>query len=216
MFPLLALIVMLSLPQGDTGRLTGSVLDGNDAAIANANIKLTSQSTAQVRDLTTKDSGDFAFTLLPPGRYKLEITANGFNTVQIDDVHINITQTTSITVHLDPAVVASTVTINADAPLVQQESSQVGRVIEGQTIRQLPLPTRNFQQLLTLSPGTNAGISDNTDLGRGDIVMSVKGQRTTSNNVRINGIDANAVGTNATPNIAGPATDAIQEFIVQT
>src|SRR6185437_9859435 len=101
--------------------LSGTIVDTNNAAIPNATVKLTSHATSQLRDLTTKDSGDFAFTLLPPGRYKLEVTANGFNTVQIDDVRINITQTTSITVHLDPAVVASTVTINADAPLVQQE-----------------------------------------------------------------------------------------------
>ena len=37
-----------------------------------------------------------------------------------------------------------------------------------------------------------------------------------SNNVKINGIDANSIGTNSTPNIAVPATDSIQEFIVQT
>lgn len=215
MLPLLALILML-LPQGDTGQLTGAIIDPNGAAIPNATVKLTSHSTSQLRDLTTKDTGDFTFTLLPPGRYKLEVTANGFTTVQMDDVRINITQTTSVTVHLDPAVVASTVTINADAPLVQQESSQIGRVIEGQTIRQLPLPTRNFQQLLTLSPGTSASVSNNTELGRGDSIISVNGQRTTSNNVRINGIDANAVGTNATPNIAAPASDSLQEFIVQT
>lgn len=215
MLPLLALILML-LPQGDTGQFTGTVVDTNNAAIPNATVKLISHSTSQLRDLTTKDSGDFTFTLLPPGRYKLEVSANGFTTVQMDDVRINITQTTSITVHLDPAVVASTVTINADAPLVQQESSQIGRVIEGQTIRQLPLPTRNFQQLLTLSPGTSASVSNNTELGRGDSIISVNGQRTTSNNVRINGIDANAVGTNATPNIAAPASDSLQEFIVQT
>ena len=73
-----------------------------------------------------------------------------------------------------------------------------------------------FQQLLTLSPGTSASVSNNTDLGRGDSIISVNGQRTTSNNVRINGIDANALGTNATPNIAAPATDSLQEFIVQT
>lgn len=215
MLPLLALTIALFM-QGDTGQLSGTVVDTNSASIPNANIKLISQSTSQVRDLTTKDAGNFAFTLLPPGHYKLEVTANGFNTVQIDDVRINITQTTSLTVHLDPAVVASTVTINADAPLVQQESSQMGRVIEGNTIRQLPLPTRNFQQLLTLSPGTSASVTNNTDLGRGDSIITVNGQRTTSNNVRINGIDANAVGTNGTPNIAAPASDSLQEFIVQT
>lgn len=216
MLPLLAFILLALFPQGDTGQLTGTIIDANNASIPNATVKLISHSTSQLRELSTKDSGDFAFTLLPPGRYKLEVTANGFTTVQIDDVRINITQTTSITVHLDPATVAGTVTINADAPLVQQESSQIGRVIEGQTIRQLPLPTRNFQQLLTLSPGTSASVSNNTELGRGDTVISVNGQRTTSNNVRINGIDANAIGTNATPNIAAPATDSLQEFIVQT
>jgi hypothetical protein len=218
MLPLLAFIVALSFahPQGDTGQLTGTILDGHNAAIANANIKLISHSTSQARELSTKESGDFAFTLLPPGRYKLEVTATGFTTVHIDDVRINITQTTSITLNLEPATIQTVVTVDADTPLVQQESSQMGRVIEGQTIRQLPLPTRNFQQLLTLSPGTSAGVANTTDLGRGDSIISVNGQRTTSNNVRINGIDANAAGTNGTPNIAAPASDTLQEFIVQT
>ena len=152
MTPLLALILLalFAYPQGDTGQLSGTIFDANNAAIQNANIKLTNHATSQLRELSTNDSGNFAFTLLPPGRYKIEVTATGFTTVHMDDVRINITQTTSITVHLDPATVQSVVTVNADASLVQQESSQVGRVIEGQTIRQLPLPTRNFQQLLTL------------------------------------------------------------------
>lgn len=209
MFLPLVLVVCAFL-QGDTGQLNGTVVDANGAAIVGAGVKLTSQSTSQVRELVTGDSGDFAFTLLPPGRYKLEITANGFRTVLIEDARINITQTTSLVVHLEPATVGGMVTISADPSLVQAESSQTGRVIEGQTIRQLPLPTRNFQQLLTLSPGTSASVSNNTDLGRGDLSFSVNGQRTTSNNVRINGIDVNAVGTNGTPNIASPATDSLQ------
>src|SRR5215813_3811706 len=127
MLPLLALTLMLSfLPsQGDTGQLTGTVIDSNGAAIPNAAVKLISQSTSQTRELITKDSGDFAFTLLSPGHYKLEVTANGFRTTQVDDVRINITQTTTITIQLDPATIAGVVTIDADAPLVQQESSQV-------------------------------------------------------------------------------------------
>jgi hypothetical protein len=210
----LALIALLF--QGDTGHFSGSVVDANGAAIPGASAKLISQTTAQLREVATGDSGDFAFTLVPPGSYKLEVAANGFKTTVVEDVRISITQTTSLVVHLEAATVTGVVTINADAPLVQQESSQMGRVIEEQTIRQLPLPTRNFQQLLTLSPGTSASVSNNTDLGRGDSIISVNGQRTTSNNVRINGIDANAIGTNATPNIASPATDTLQEFIVQT
>jgi len=99
---------------------------------------------------------------------------------------------------------------------VQEASSQQGRVIEERGLRQLPLPTRNFQQLLALSPGTVANLANNTELGRGDTNISVNGQRTTSNNVVVNGVEVNSPGTNSTPNIAVPATDAIQEFIVQT
>ena len=217
MIPLLAFVFAWSLlVQGDTGQISGTVVDANGAVVVGASVKLTSQSTSQMREMLTGEAGEFAFPLLPPGRYKLEVAANGFRTTLIDDATVNITQTTSLVVHLDPATVAGVVTINADPPLVQSEQSQVGRVLEGQTIRQLPLPTRNFQQLLTLSPGTSASVSNNTELGRGDSIISVNGQRTTSNNVRINSIDANALGTNSTPNIAVPATDSLQEFIVQT
>jgi len=214
--PLALLLILALFPQGDTGQLNGTVVDANGAAIVGANVKLVSKSTSQVREVATRDSGGFAFTLLPPGNYKIEVTANGFRTTVVEDVRLNITQTTTLAVSLEPATVSGVVTVNADTPLAQQESSQIGRVVEGPTIRQLPLATRNFQQLLTLSPGTSASVSNNTELGRGDSIISVNGQRTTSNNVRINGIDANAIGTNSTPNIAVPATDSLQEFIVQT
>ena len=208
--------VSSAFAQGGTGQLSGSVVDANGALVAGASIKLTSLVTAQEREATTNDSGDFVFTLLPAGSYKLEVTATGFRTVVVDEIKINVTQTTTLPVRLDAATVSGMVTINAEPPLVQQETSQVGRTIEEQTIRQLPLPTRNFQQLLTLSPGTSSSVANNTELGRGDAIISVNGQRTTSNNVRINGIDANSIGTNSTPNIAVPATDTLQEFIVQT
>src|SRR5215217_2184883 len=208
--------VSSAFAQGGTGQLSGTVVDANGAVVGGASVKLTSLVTAQEREAVTNDSGDFVFTLLPAGSYKLEITASGFRTVVVDEVKVNVTQTTTLPVRLDPATVSGMVTIQAETPLVQQETSQVGRTIEEQMIRQLPLPTRNFQQLLTLSPGTSSSVANNTELGRGDAIISVNGQRTTSNNVRINGIDANSIGTNSTPNIAVPATDTIQEFIVQT
>src|SRR5689334_7269574 len=208
--------VSSAFAQGGTGQLSGNVADANGAVVAGASIKLTSLTTAQDREAVTNDSGDFVFTLLPAGAYRLEVSATGFRTVVVDEVKINVTQTTTLPIRLDAATVSGMVTINAEPPLVQQETSQVGRTIEEQTIRQLPLPTRNFQQLLTLSPGPPTSVANNTELGRGDAIITVNGQRTTSNNVRINGIDANAIGTNSTPNIAVPATDSLQEFIVQT
>ncbi|HKR01217.1 MAG TPA: TonB-dependent receptor [Pyrinomonadaceae bacterium] len=202
--------------QGTTGQLSGTVADPNGAVVQNATVTVRNRDTGLERQAVTDANGAFAVQLLPPGVYRVEVSAQGFSTAAVEDVRVQITETATVNVSLPVAGVASNVLVSADPPTVQLETSQVGRVIDGRAISQLPLPTRNFQQLLTLSPGTYASVANNTELGRGDVTVSVNGQRTTSNNVRINGIDANSVGTNSTPNLAVPATDSLQEFIVQT
>ena len=200
---------------GTTGQISGVVTDPNGAVVSGASVTATNQDTNFTRTVTTGGDGIYSFQLLPPGNYRVSVTASGFAAVNIDAV-VNITQTTTVDVPLSVTGVDTVVNVEAEAPVLQTETSQNGRVIEGVTIRQLPLPTRNFQQLLTLQSGAQSSVSNNTELGRGDTTISVNGQRTTSNNVRINGIDSNSIGTNSTPNISVPATDALQEFIVQT
>jgi hypothetical protein len=202
--------------QGATGQITGTVEDSAGAVVPGAGVTVTNLATSLRRETTAGGEGEFAVPLLPPGRYKVEVSAKGFKTVVVPEVEVNVTQTATVNLKLEPSALDETVMVTAEGTLAQQESSQVGRVIESQTIRQLPLPTRNYQQLLALSPGTYSSVANNTELGRGDSVITVNGQRPTSNNVRLNGIDSNSIGTNSTPNIAVPATDSLQEFIVQT
>jgi hypothetical protein len=210
-------LAISSYGQGATGQLSGAVTDAQGARVPSATVKVTNRDTAFEREVVTDENGNFALQLLPPGKYRAEISAAGFRTAIAEEVVVNVAQTATVDITLEAATVqGGTVTVTAEQQLAQTESSQVGRVIEETQLRQLPLPTRNFQQLLTLSPGTSSSVSNNTELGRGDTTITVNGQRTTSNNVRINGIDANSIGTNSTPNIAVPATDSLQEFIVQT
>lgn len=212
----LALCSIGGLAQGTTGQLSGTVTDSTGAVVSGAAVKLISLDTNAERETTTGGDGNFAFQLLPPGRYRVETNASGFAASNVEAV-VNITQTTTLDVPLTVAGTSpNTVTVTADVPVLQTETSQNGRVVTGETLNQLPLPTRNFQQLLTLSPGAQSSVSNTTELGRGDATISVNGQRTTSNSVRINGIDANSIGTNSTPNIAVPAPDSLQEFVVQT
>lgn len=201
--------------QGTTGQISGVVTDPNGAVVTNATVKVTNAATNFNRQTTTNSEGVYSFQLLPPGNYKVEISAQNFQAKTVNAT-VNITTTTSVDVQLGVTIDSNTVQVDAGAPLIQTESSQNGRVVTGDTLSQLPLPTRNFQQILTLSPGAQSGVSNTTELGRGDATISVNGQRTTSNSVRINGVDANSIGTNSTPNIAVPATDSLQEFIVQT
>ncbi len=202
--------------QGTTGQITGTVTDPNGAVVQGANVTVTNQDTGAARTVTTGGDGNYSFQLLPPGRYRVTAVGSGFADTNIEAV-VNITQTTSVNIKLSVGGIdPNSVTVTAETPVLQNETSQNGRVLEGETIRQLPLPTRNFQQLLTLQAGAQSSVSNNTDLGRGDNNISVNGQRTTSNSIRINGVDANSIGTNSTPNLAVPATDSLQEFIVQT
>lgn len=202
--------------QVTTGQISGTITDPNGAVVPGATVKAVNTETNLSRETTTNGNGVYSFQLLPPGNYRISASASGFSETGVQAV-VNITQTTSVNIALSIGQIDdNTVTVQAQAPQLQTETSQNGRVLTGETIRQLPLPTRNFQQLLTLQSGAQSSVSNNTELGRGDATISVNGQRTTSNSVRINGVDANSIGTNSTPNIAVPATDSLQEFVVQT
>jgi len=198
-----------------TGQILGGVTDPSGGAVAGAKVALTSDAGAE-RDTVTSSGGRYAFSLLPPGKYRLDVSASGFALAKVRDVVVKITETTNVDVRLKVAAQQETITVEAAPPLVQTEDAARGTVIEQTEIRQLPLPTRNFQQLLTLTTGTSGPVQNSSELGRGAAPIYVDGMRSTSNSVLINGIDANSIGTGSTPNLAVPATDSLQEFIVQT
>ncbi len=199
-----------------TGQILGDVTDPSGGVVGSARVVLISDAGAQ-RDTVTSSTGRYAFSLLPPGKYRLEISASGFAPAKIDEVIVKITETTTVDVRLTLASQKSeSITVQAAPPLAQTENASHGTVIEQTEIRQLPLPTRNFQQLLTLTPGTSGPVQNSSELGRGAAPIYVNGLRATSNSVIINGTDVNSIGTGSTPNLAVPATDSLQEFIVQT
>jgi hypothetical protein len=213
---LLALSSLAMSQSATSGQIAGTVTDPTGAVVSGAKVTLTSDAGVK-RELTSDATGHYAFPLLQPGVYELEVNAAGFNPAKLKEIKVQITISTLVNIPLTvEAARGETINVSALPPLVQTDSATNGRVVEQSSIRQLPLPTRNFQQLLALTPGATGAIANSSELGRGDAVISVNGNRTTSNDVVINGIDANAIGTGSTPNLAVPATDSMQEFIVQT
>ena len=211
----LAAAVSVPAQTPTTGQVAGQVLDPQGAVVVGAKVTLTSDAGTRRETMTDQD-GRFAFPLLPPGVYRLDLEVAGFKTVIVERVVAKITETTSFDLKLELAARTDSVKIEAVEQLVQTDSATRGEVIGSNTLRQLPLPTRNFQQLLTLTTGTISSVPNSSDLGRGDTVFYVNGQRSLSNAVVINGVDANSIGTGSTPNLSVPATDTLQEFIVQT
>ena len=193
-----------------TGAIAGVVKDPSGAVVSGAVIRLSNIAGVD-RDATSDGTGHYAFQLLPPGNYHLEATKTGFSPAKIDNMLVRITETTQADVIFSIAVQTAVVEVQA-----QEETPAQGTVIQQDQIRQLPLPTRNFQQLLTLTAGTSGPVQNSSELGRGAAPIYVNGNRSTSNSIVINGVDANSIGTGSTPNLAVPATDSLQEFIVQT
>ena len=199
-----------------TGQIVGVVADPTGAVVADANVTLTSDAGVR-RQIETAGNGRYAFPLLAPGVYQVEVTHSGFATVKLQGIVVKITESTVIDVALKVASAPTTVSVTGESPLVQTESSARGTLaVDQQEIRALPLPTRNFQQLLTLTTGTSGPLTNSSELGRGDVAVYVNGQRALSNNVIINGVDANSIGTGENPNLSVPSIDSLQEFIVQT
>jgi hypothetical protein len=198
-----------------TGEIAGTVRDASGALLPNATVTIQS-ATGQQYKATTDGAGYYKFPNLEPGNYVVNVQASGFAPFKAESVAVDVTESTSVSPQLAPAGATTTVNVSSAVPLLNTQEATTGRVIDEQAVHDLPLPTRNFQQLLALSPGTNAPLTVNTELGRGDIDFNVNGQTGTSNNVIIDGIYADSIGTNSTPNLAVPSPDAIQEFIVQT
>src|SRR6266498_4085503 len=198
-----------------TGRIAGMVKDVRGASIVGAVVVVVRKGTGDERRVATDREGYYTLPSLPPGIYDVSVMANGFTKVQVDNVTVNITDTTSVNVRLEGGTIQESVKINV-APLIHRDGPQLGRVIDSRVVSELPLATRNFTQILGLSPGTALDLTDNTAVGRNSLDISVNGARTTQNNYQINGVDANNIASNNSLRLAVPAPETIQEFKVQT
>jgi hypothetical protein len=214
---LLAFGAHLAFAQSQTtGRVSGTITDQTSALVVGALVTLTSKTTGVERKVITDPQGNYVVSLLPPGTYRVSITAPGFNSVLFDPVQVAITETTILNAKLKAGgAILGVVTVDA-ASLIQNSGPQLGRVVDSRSVSELPLATRNFTQILALSPGTSVSLPDNTALGRNSQNVSVNGARVTQNDFEINGVDANNLATNAATFVAVPAPESILEFKVQT
>ena len=214
---LLALCISCASAQSPTsGRIAGTVKDQRGALIVGAEVTISSKATAEERRVTTDNQGNYAVPLLASGNYRVKVRANGFNSALFDSVQVVITETTAVNAELMVAGVIADFGVVRITPLLQTDGPQLGRVVDSRAVSELPLATRNFMQILALSPGTSVALPDNTALGRNSQNVSVNGARVTQNDFEINGIDANNLATNAAASVAVPAPESIKEFKVQT
>ncbi|MGC2828132.1 MAG: TonB-dependent receptor [Candidatus Acidiferrum sp.] len=202
---------------GATGAISGVVVDSSGGSIAAAEVQIIDSRTASVvRKLETNTDGIFVATLLPPGNYTVIVDKTGFAEAKATDLEVRVTETTRVTMTLKPGTVSEKVEILAQVTTVETSNATTGQSLGTATVRELPLATQNYQQLLTLSSGAQSELNAAAQLGRGSVKLFVNGQREDNNNFLIEGISATDYNVAQATYVPLPNPDVIQEFKVQT
>src|SRR5262249_31300897 len=137
------------------------------SVVPRAEIKVTNAATAEVRNSISGSNGSYLVALLPPGNYRVEVSKTGFKLSAFANIQVTVGETETLNVHLEVGAVTEQITVQAEAELLQTESSALGRVTGEQMVVGLPLVTRNFTQIVALNPGVSTEVNNATDLGRG-------------------------------------------------
>jgi hypothetical protein len=211
---------------GNTGALNGHVTDPSGALVPDAKIRVISLATNEAREVRSSADGGFSVPLLSPGAYRVEVSKSGFTVTVVNGVNVSVTETADVTIRLQLGSETNIVEVQSSAEVVQTDSSALGRVVNERTVQNLPLVSRNYTQIIGLSPGVVGNVTNAGDLGRGNgglggtagVGFSANGDYSYDNNFQMNGLQVNDVfqqgGTSGGVPIPNP--DTIQEFKVQT
>lgn len=215
-----ALWVPAAWPQTVTGTILGVITDPSGAVIANGQVTAINGAMGFKRSATTDNEGNYMLTFLPLGSYRVEISVPGFERTVREGIEVQADERIRVDIKLSVGQANQTVEVKAGAPLLETADATVGEVVETKQITDLPLNKRNFVDLVQLTAGVTPGRpadfgGDGTiDNFRGRFVFSANGQRVTTNNFILDGIDNNAALFNAGGVVVMPVVDSIQEFKV--
>lgn len=222
-FAALLIVAPASLAQtASSGALTGTVTDQSGGVVAGATVTITNNGTGQSRTAKTDGSGGYKFSLLTPGNYSVKFSSDGFKTATVPSVTVNVTETPVLDQKLEVGGQAIQVTVESTAETIQTQNATNGGVVGSETVVDLPLVSRNYTQIISLSPGVVSNASTASSVGNGTTDVAANGARQNQNNYSMDGssvvnyLSGTAAQTGSFPGIAIPNPDSIQEFKVQT
>ncbi len=183
--------------------------------MANSAVTVTNESTNTVVKTTTTAAGAYTVPFLLPGSYTVSVQSPGFRTFQRQGVIVRVQDRVEIAVVLEPGVVAETVVVRAETPLLQTAESSVGQVVDQTNIVNLPMNGRAVYLIARITPGmvpTDTRLFTRPFDNGAVSNVSMGGSRANSNSILLDGIP----NMNATSQVAFiPSPDAVQEMKVQ-
>jgi hypothetical protein len=137
------------------GAIAGVVRDPSGAAIPNATVRATNLDTGFWRSIVTSGAGEYEIELLPLGNYEVRIQAAGFAEYQQSPIQVSVGRVSNVSPSMEVSTEQRTVSVTADAPIVQSDSFQTGRTYNTLSLESNPDPSRNSQNIALLGPGLN-------------------------------------------------------------
>lgn len=228
-----ALVLFASgkLLAGVTASISGTVTDPSGAVVAGASVTATNVETGVDTTLTTNTQGFYSFQSLPLGNYTISVQQTGFKAYAQTGLILNVNDALVIDVQLAVGATTEKVEVSADTLHVDTESTQMGEVITGKTMTDVPLVSRSYTDLLGLQPGVAQTASQMTGAFAGPFIsagfaaplvsgdlnsgaVSVNGMRESENGFILNGVLVQELGFSGAGAI--PNLDSIYEFRILT
>jgi carboxypeptidase family protein len=224
--PLALLIAMLAFATPflfalATGSISGTVRDSSGSVIPYASVELRNTQTGAIRDIQTDGAGFYSLPALPVGHYDINFKKTGFGNYLQKDIAIDVDTARQVDAVLNVGAEQQQVTVTTSQAQVETETTQMGEVIGGKEVTNLPLNGRAYTDLLALQPGvvpistamyTGTDLSPANSLNNG--LLSMAGGQDMHSGFMVNGantVEGFAGGTDVIPTI-----DSIAEFRIIT
>jgi len=150
------LVMLLTLPyafaQETTAGLQGVVKDPSGAIIINATVELSGPALIGSKKTATDSVGQYRFAALPPGQYTLTVSSAGFRTSKQTGIALSAGRLPILDVQLEVGQLSETVTVSADAVILDTTQSKVAVTLPS-TILDLVPKGRSFESLIPFAPG---------------------------------------------------------------
>ena len=201
--------------QANSGEIDGVVTDAQGGVLPGASISAVHLGSGYRLERLTDVSGRFFLAPLPVGRYDISITLSGFRSLTQHGVIVLIGQRIHLPLILQIGQISDSITVTAEAPMLNAASAEVSDIIDNHHVERLPLNGRQFLLLAQLGEGVVVppGGTRGAALQQGGSLPAVDGQRSGHNIYLLDGVKVTDEYFN---NLAvSPSPDAIQEFKIQ-
>lgn len=149
----IATLCFVLFGQGNTGSIVGTISDPSSAVVASAKVIVSNVRTGVKTEGVTDAQGNYVFNFLSPGSYKVEAEVAGFKKFVRDNIGLETGRQLRIDIALETGAVTETVSITAQAALLETETGTLSGTIENRQVSSLPTLGRNPQDFRLLVPG---------------------------------------------------------------